>query len=82
MKTYATDFEVQGSGDFPVDMLRYDRCFPTLSDSAVAIGMTRNAPKRSVSLRSIHQYRDWKPTTGRWQSFGWRVTRQGNPLPY
>jgi hypothetical protein len=54
-------YEVEGSGSFPTDMLRYDRAFLLADD--------RDAPrKRTVSVAGVT-----KPTVARWNSFGWRV---------
>lgn len=32
------EFRVSGVGYFPVDMLRYDRCWPATTDDAVSVG--------------------------------------------
>ncbi len=59
-------FTVTGEGsNFPVDMLRYDRCWPATTDDAIAIV---NEP-REVRMGS-NQY----PTQDRWTSFGWQIT--------
>jgi hypothetical protein len=65
-------YSVQGSGSFPIDMLRYDRCWPASegSDSAGiyyshALGDNES---RTVCLIGIDQ-----PTERRWESFGWKV---------
>jgi hypothetical protein len=68
---------VKGRGDFPIDMLRYDRCTPlTESDSGriertfdEEVGEDENAAEIDLKASEIgHQ-----PTQGRWQSFGWTV---------
>lgn len=73
-------FTVQGTGPFPIDMLRYDRCWPASEGSdSVALaatfdlrggGLPYEAPynTRSVCLIGLDQ-----PTEGRWASFGWKV---------
>lgn len=77
-------FKVRGTGAFPVDMLRYDECYPTDSVSAGAIGMcTENVrakdSKRTVSLATTKRC-PW-PTTRRWESFGWSVIEDAADLP-
>lgn len=62
------EFTVEGRGQFPTDMLRYDACWPIDPDSAVNVtARDYNGPRR-VRLRS---YRE--PTQGRWASFLWYV---------
>jgi hypothetical protein len=56
---------VEGSGQFPIDMLRYDRATPHQQSDASAI---MEDGKRRLEVRM-----DDKPTVGRWESFGWRV---------
>lgn len=68
------EFEVQGSGTFPVDMLRYDCCWPAreMEDSYRGIGEPDpSAPVRTVRLHTIRE----TATNGRWASFGWIVTK-------
>jgi hypothetical protein len=63
---------VRGSGDFPIDMLRYDQCWPQSEvGSAVIHGSfrSRGLRLRTVNLSSLKRV----PTTGRWKSFGWEV---------
>ena len=68
MKVALWEFVVQGSGEFPYDMLRYDQCWP--ATEAVDSGRlgTRSNELRTVRLRGLRS-----PTTGRWNSFSWRV---------
>lgn len=69
--TLLYEFAVEGRGTFPVDMLRYDRCWPAATSDAQAImpaSLEFTAQKRRVVLRS-----HFTPTVGRWNSFGWRV---------
>jgi hypothetical protein len=60
-------FTVEGGSAFPMDMLRYDACYPTDGDSVSA--MQEILGVRKVTLRSHIQ----PPTDGRWRSFGWYV---------
>ena len=66
-------FTVTGSGDFPIDMLRYDMAWPATSDEAEKIfGVEghRSLRKRSIRMGcAMHE----GPTIGRWSSFGWTV---------
>jgi hypothetical protein len=63
-------FTVEGSGEFPFDMLRYDSCWPhTEQDS----GLLTAEGKRQVQLDREVSSRRSVPTTARWESFNWRV---------
>jgi hypothetical protein len=71
------DFTVTGRGRFPLDMLRYDACYPsdqeaaTLMDHTFAYGGFKGDPNpTSIKLRS----RTGAPTPERWSSFGWKVS--------
>ncbi len=72
-------FTVEGTGNFPIDMLRFDRCVPSTESDAHKIEHTtvehtlREKPlsPRQVNLRSYTP--DMAPTAGRWESFGWKV---------
>lgn len=71
-------FVVEGRGEFPVDMLRYDSaCFDTQGDVDAA-GEGYVSGKRRVALRSSAPMR---PTTARWQSFGWQVVEADLRIP-
>lgn len=63
------NFVVEGSGEFPFDMLRYDCCYPMTEryDSPQLAGRDR----RRVTLETMHVA---APTPARWASFGWTVT--------
>lgn len=69
-------FTVEGNGYFPFDMLRFDRCFPSTSEDAVAMSATVTLPHRRgegphrVTLSSDERM---EPTKGRWASFSWHV---------
>lgn len=69
--------EVRGRGSFPIDMLRYDECFP--SDQASVAAMTGDGREHKVVHvtkfgRTSREASRW--TYDRWVSFGWscRVT--------
>ena len=59
-------FTVEGRSHFPVDMLRYDSCWPASTDDALNMLETNQRKVRLVSGE--------KPTPARWESFGWFVT--------
>ena len=62
---------VAGRGRFPIDMLRHDCCFPA-SEVDAALVDSGYPGKREVRLFHRDDVR-WRPTTGRWESFGWKV---------
>lgn len=66
-----TVFSVRGAFTFPVDMLRYDACYPAREVDAAAIARTfdRDAYAETIWLETYAP----KITTERWESFGWRV---------
>ena len=80
-KETPTQFTIIGRGEFPLDMLRYDGCYPKLeTDTAIM----RKDGLREVTLQrglDHDNYRPgdygnptvWSPTVGRWNSFGWAV---------
>ena len=73
--TYKYMFSVTGSGQFPVDMLRYDRCSPlTETDSAKIIASMEHGPdRREIAVTHFGTSAGWAPTYDRWRSFGWTV---------
>jgi hypothetical protein len=76
MKRANIKFTVEGRGDFPLDMLRYDRCHPR---TGVDAEMMLTPPEHLRSPRCVtlvaldRDNRFWAPTEGRWLSFGWSV---------
>lgn len=80
---YANEFVVTGTGEFPIDMLRYDRCSPVsqLDASHVISSFNGNLDEdKELSVRLIRftegkgkNYAD-NPTVDRWKSFGWQVS--------
>ena len=67
MQAYAVEFTVHGKGHFPLDMLRYDGCYPRQVDMLDAVEELRFVAMCHVGAKN------WKPTIGRWESFGWTV---------
>lgn len=77
---YRTRFTVEGRGTFPLDMLRYDACFPRTPEAVVKMKGDSNAPTRSVDLLKHHKTKDHPNITPqRWGSFGWGVLTIGEP---
>jgi hypothetical protein len=68
------DFVVEGRTSFPIDMLRYDRCWPRteLDAGEVERSFRRVEGVRGVRVVSLSGLR--APTDGRWESFGWKVS--------
>jgi hypothetical protein len=73
-------FTVRGNGFFPIDMLRYDHCYPsTEKDSAMIIDSffhQRLSREWEVNLMTNSS----KPnvlTKERWESFGWKIVNVG-----
>lgn len=59
-------FEVEGSGTFPIDMLRHGRAWPATETDSYLITDERKA--RTVELEALNE-----PNKPRWSSFGWTV---------
>lgn len=66
-------FTVEGSGEFPFDMLRYDRCWPNASDPDVINLAPHQRGSLFKSQRMVTLRGQAEPTVGRWESFGWKV---------
>lgn len=81
MATKVKTFVVEGSGEFPTDMLRYDACWPSGQEDVIAIEarFTQSTiPKRRrVRLCYVDGLGGVKPTAARWDSFNWRVVEDG-----
>ena len=64
-------FSVTGDCDFPIDMLRRDRCFP---DTERESYRTTHSGMRTVVLRTICRGdAGWRPNEEAWVGAGWRV---------
>lgn len=76
-----TALTVEGSGAFPIDMLRYDACVPDGQEDVNKIWIDYDQEKerglRQVNLR-MYTPSDGRQgaTHARWQSFLWRVVRE------
>jgi hypothetical protein len=64
---------------FPIDMLRYDSCWPMRQEDVANITHSLDVRTRSDqgTTMTLVSYSDTKhsakPTEARWLSFGWRV---------
>lgn len=78
-------FTVTGRVGFPIDMLRYDACYPaTEADSGLIYKTLEGGNTEAVSVDLHMDHRTRGPTDGRWESFLWKVTdiqRSGGPGP-
>ena len=76
---YRTTFQVTGTLAFPIDMLRYDACYPAESVDAnviaSAIRYDRDAPgTQTVTLEKVHMGKTTPNLTqDRWVSFSWAI---------
>lgn len=61
---------VEGRGDFPFDMLRYDTCMPHEETDAHRIERAGERRRLVLCRRSVS---DTTGTPERWRSFGWEV---------
>lgn len=78
-------FTVRGMGDIPLDMLRYDGCFPSTGDDVnnLVLGQHYSPDERRLWMTTMREvafttYSQGSPTTGRWKSFGWQVHPEEN----
>lgn len=71
-KMFLHKFVVQGQAFFPLDMLRYDTCYPSCSDAITKMAALKSEHPRKIQL-TARAHKDWKPCTPRWATFGWKV---------
>lgn len=64
----------QGLGIFPLDMLRYDRCWPAGPSDVAMVGYEIN-DLRVVSVRAYSENKNMPFTEARWASFGWHLIK-------
>lgn len=75
MKKWLITYTVTGFGQFPIDMLRYDRSFPDSESESGKIAATfHGAGQWSVRLAMHGCTRADGPCEGRWQSFICKVS--------
>jgi hypothetical protein len=70
---YRQCFTVYGTMQFPIDMLRYDHCFPASEQDSYTILDTFNKlqphGRWKVGLMRYVETKGAYPTLGRWESF-------------
>lgn len=66
-------FTVRGGGAFPLDMLRYNSCWPARGVDVVALHRGMGQPHRATAAREVTLEGVDVPTNDRWESFGWTV---------
>lgn len=71
---YRTRLHVRGSGQFPLDMLRYDACVPDRQEDVFSVAPV-TIHDRTVQLRR-YAMTDAPATSDRWRSFGWTVVSE------
>ncbi len=71
-KVIQYQFQVEGAGQFPFDMLRYDSCHPATESDAAALEHHRKE-RRKVTLLATAPDAKNAPSNGRWRSFMWTV---------
>lgn len=81
--TKTQKFTVRGGLSFPLDMLRYDACYPADQAAVSAIQNSVNGLVLSLreNLTEVHLARQVSsvkdmPTFGRWESYGYQVDRK------
>ncbi len=65
-------FTVEGVGEFPLDMLRYDRCWPKTGFDVDRMALDHSVT-RAVELVTHRRPQQEVATIDRWHSFGWTV---------
>lgn len=66
-------FTVASCMPFPIDMLRYDGCYPVDTESATQISASIRREAEKPETYRVTLISDRPPTDGRWSSFCWRV---------
>jgi hypothetical protein len=72
-------FIAKGTSAFPVDMLRYDACWPNDGESATNIILSgkpnlRRAADGNIVIWIVSLTSIGTPTVERWSSFGWSIS--------
>lgn len=68
---------VQGTGNFPIDMLRYDSCFPASETEShkITASFQEHGPHKIRLARYRQSDMRAEPHYERWKSFCWEVVR-------
>lgn len=72
-------FTVEGGGNFPLDMLRYDRCWPASQEDVWKIS-TNDLARRQVTLTRLVHNKNKLPAIDRWASYNWTYLPQSMQL--
>jgi len=85
-KLWKIEFTVQSKSKlvraFPIDMLRYDSCYPARDQYSTAriidsldqnISAKEFDPQPIALIHNSHGNKQWQPTAPRWESFGYTV---------
>jgi len=76
---YVQRIQVEGSGSFPHDMLRYDSCIPAHESEMHKLTMSFRDRPEYLQPRRVELIRystnGEQPTIDRWKSFGWNVVK-------
>lgn len=74
-KRYKFRYTVEGRGEFPFDMLRYECSYPASEQESRLLTSQASirAGRRSVALVHFDTWKGWTPAEDRWKSFLWRV---------
>lgn len=71
---YKQTFKVISIFGFPIDMLRYDQCWPRTANDSHAIQLQKPGDKPlEVELERIVENKGDKPTEGRWASYNCEI---------
>ena len=65
-------FTVRGDGQFPVDLLRLDRCYPHTPEDSAFIQRPSRGP-RAVTLEHVDFSWQWEPSRFAWAEAGWKL---------
>ena len=75
-RKYFQTFTVESTFSFPIDMLRYDSCFPhTERDSGEITDSITSFKGFSVEVGRYVKYKNIQPTIARWESFNCKVSK-------
>lgn len=66
-------FTVEGQSPFPLDMLRYDACWPAANSDVEEIRLSLLSDTHIEAPLRVALISRSKPTHLRWAAFGWQV---------